>query len=325
MSLKHTRSISAGIVFFAIVILLFSCKRKAAEESVTEQTKAVEYPMMLLPEQLVTFLSDQTTLHPVSEEFLNNFLQRVSEYNGTHVQTNVPFPKEWGVVCVEPLPEGRELWLMQSQNREWMYVVITSGLGTQRILDMIPVAVNLVIQDQDILETEVWNTTREADGSFTVEKNYEWIKSVAEVSKAKIDSNRAEYQRSSNVIDKYFINEMSRFEFVPKQDTANYSAIVFYYDAEIKPEEWDDYIPVIQAYCEEKNIFFEEIHSGYNNITVRDFRMNEVATLDITPHIGISDAGMIMFKTGQAPRGVSFGSVEKMKIEIKRYFNLLNQ
>ena len=325
MPVTHTRSISIGIVFFAMITLLFSCKRKTEDSFATEQTKIVEYPMMLIPEELVTTLSDQTVLYPVSDEFLSNFLQKVADYDGTHVRTNVPFPKEWGVVCVEQLPEGRELWLMQSQNREWMYVVITSGLGTQRILDMIPVAVNLVIQEHDVLETEIWNTVREADGSFTVEKNYEWNKSVKEVSKAKMDSNRSEYQRINNVTDKYFINEMSRFEFVPKQDTINYSAIVFYYDSEIKPEEWDDYIPIIQAYCEEKNIFFDEVYSGYNNITMRDFRMNEVAILDITPHMGISDAGMVMYKTGQEPKCVSFGSVEKMKIEIKRYFNLLNQ
>ena len=64
--------------------------------------------------------------------------------------------------CKERLPEGRELWLLQSQSREWMYLVITSGFGTQRILDLLPVSVNVAIQKQDVLETELWNTYRQA-------------------------------------------------------------------------------------------------------------------------------------------------------------------
>ena len=314
------------ILFFALCAVLFSsCKRKSGETSEAITPEIVEYPRRLIQEQLSTSVSDQTPLYPVSEEFLQQFLQKAEEYEGTPIQAHTQLPAEWGVVCVEQLPEGRELWLIQSQDREWMYLVITSGLGTQRIIDLLPVAVNLAIQDRDVLETEIWNTLREPDGTFLVEKNYEWIKSIAEVSKAALDSNRSKYQKMSHVVDRYYINEMSRFEYIPKQDSIEYSAVIFYYNQENKPEEWDEYIPILQSYCEEKNIFYDEIYSGYNNIRLRDFRMNDIAELDITPYMGVSDAGMVMFKTGQEPKNVSFGSTERLKVEIKRYFNLLNQ
>lgn len=316
----------AGLLLMTtlLVSLFFSCKRKQPEPVKTE-LEIVEYPVMPLPDHITTSLSDNTELYPVSEDFLNNFLRKASEYEGTHVITRTEFPRDWGVVCVERLPESRELWLLQSRSREWMYAVITSGLGTQRILDLIPVAVNLALQEKDILETEVWSTRRESDGAFLVDKNYEWIKSIADVSRSQVDSNPSAYRKVNYAVDRYYINEMSRFEFIPSADSIDYSAVIFYYDQETKPEEWDEYVPILQSYCEEKNIFFDEVYSGYNNIRVRDFLLNEIAEVDITPYMGPSGAGMVMFKTGQDPKNINFGSHERMKVEIKRYFNLLNQ
>jgi len=315
-------------ITLTVLILVFggsSCRKQKTPPPTETLTETVDYPITIISNTIATSLSDNAPLYPVSEDFLQEFIRQANDFEGEPIRTKIDFPNEWGVVCIERLPEGRELWMVQSKSREWIYLVITSGLGTQRILDLIPVAVNLAVQNQNVLETEVWTTRRESDGAFVVEKSYEWIKSVVDVTKTEIENDPSAFQKSYFVMDKYYINEMSRFEHVQQQDSANYNAVVFYYNKENKPEEWDEYIPILQSYCEEKNIYFEEVYSGYSNILIRDYKMNEVAELDITPYISTSDAGMVMFKNGIEPKNVSFGSNERMKVEIKRYFKLLNQ
>lgn len=320
----------SSLLFRVMIIIvglqIVSCKPKTSDPVVlTPAEEKIDYPVKLVPNILATSIDDTETLYPLSEEFIEDFIEKAQEYEGMHSKTETTFPEEWGILSVEYLPEGRELWHLQSKCREWMYLVITSGMGTQRILDLLPVALNLSVQENDILQTELWTTRRESDGAFLIDKKYEWIRSIENVSKSALDTNFSAYQRDSHVVDKYYINDMSRFEFVPRVDSVDYSAIVFYYNQETKPEEWDEVIPILQSYCEEKNIFFEEIYSGYNNVKIRDFRMQDIAELDITPYMGVSEAGMVMFYSGNTPKNISFGSHERMKIEIRRFYDLLNQ
>jgi hypothetical protein len=224
---------------------------------------------------------------------------------------------------VERLPEGREMWLIQSESREWIYLIITSGWGTQRILDLAPIALNLAVQHQDILETEIWTTHREADGAFTVHKSYEWVRSVGSATKEEVAANPENWQRNAQYTDQYKVNDLCRFDY-KKIEQNRYKALFFYYNSESKPEDWDDIVPELEAYCEDQNIFYEEITEHFEQAVVRDFKFNVLDTLDLMPFIN-TPAGMIMITNGQNIRQVSFGSYEKLKVEIKRYFEVLNR
>ncbi|MDR2979327.1 MAG: hypothetical protein LBV02_02630 [Bacteroidales bacterium] len=324
--MKKTRlfSLLSQITMIILIIHIAGCKPKTTEPLQTA-TEKVDYPVRPVPNMIATSIDDAETLYPLDADFVKDFMEKARDYEGTHVQAEIAFPEAWGLLSVEYLPEGRELWHLQSQCREWMYLVITSGMGTQRILDLLPVAVNLSVHRGDILQTELWTTCRESDGAFLVEKAYEWLRSIENVSKQDLDTNFSAYQHENHVIDKYYINDMSRFEYIPRIDSIDYSAVVFYYNQETKPDEWDEVIPILQSYCEEKNIFFDEIYSGYNNVKITDFRLNDIAELDITPYMGVTESGMVMFRSGQEPKNVSFGSMERMKVEIRRFFNLLSQ
>ncbi len=310
-----------------LILCLFSCKRnKDVNIEVEPESEPVEYPVSIIPDNIATNVSDKQVLYPVSEDFLRDFMLLANRYEGTQVMTQTSFPTEWGVVMIERLLEGKELWMLQSESREWIYLVVTSGLGTQRILDILPVAVNLAVQDNDILETEIWTTKRDADGSFLVEKTYEWIKSVPDdATKEEFALTPEMYKKENYVTDKYVLDDMGRFQFVEQEQIPDYKAIIFYYDKQNKPETWDEFMPMLQSFCEEKGIYFDEIYSGFDNVTIRDFKMNDITTVDITPYLGASEAGMVMLKKDENPRNVSFGSEERMKIEIRRYFKLLNQ
>ncbi|MDR3048092.1 MAG: hypothetical protein LBU51_10895 [Bacteroidales bacterium] len=314
--------------FFALLSIIITfffagchSKNKNVQENMLPEP--VEYPIAIIPDELKTDLADNGTLYPITNDFLRDFIHRALDFNGQHISVHIDLPQEWGVVCVEYRPEGRELWLVQSQNREWMYLVMTSGMGTQRILDILPVAVNLSVQDQDILETEIWTTHRDADGSFMVQKEYEWIKSIAPTRDSLV--NISDFQRSKSIVEVYIINEMDRFELTTQLSGIDYQAVIFYYDQNLKPEEWDENVMMLESYCEEKGVIFQEIYGGYKNVKITDYMLNVLDSVDISPYTNGRIAGMVMLKSGEKPKNIDFGSYERMISEIRRYFKLLDR
>lgn len=305
----------------ALVVLVSACRPKSNNDD-ADGGSLMSYPTSIIADTIVADIADRTELYTVTEDFLEEFLSKVSEYEGKHITISCPVPEEWGISVVERLPEGRELWLLRAQNREWAYLVITSGFGTQRILDLVPVALNLAQQDNAVLETEIWETYRQSDGSFVVYKNYEWIKNL--------DTNATQqalkdYQRSTCFVDRYVINDMCRFECTAVNDSVpEYSAVVFFCNPNSKPDNWEDEIEMLQAFCEERQVYYEEVQSGFEDVAIHDFTLNEITRVDLSPYTAEMPAGIVMFKKGESPKAIRFGSYERLQIEIKRYFKMLN-
>ena len=279
--------------------------------------------MEVIGDTLVSDVHSQTTLYPLQEEVLEAFLEQSKDFQGKKWTTKVEFPKEWGVECVERLPEGRELWLLRSENREWTYLVTTSGFGTQRILDVLPVAISIANQRDEELETENWQTLRLPDGQFRTSKEYEWIHSVSKATKQDFIRDPEKFHRKTKLVEQFFINDQGRFEKSEIVDTLpDYNAVVFYFNPADKPEMWDATIPQLQAFCEENGILYEEVSGNYNRVTIRDFELTFAMETDITPYIEGVSSGMVMMRKNEIPKTVNFGSMEYMKMEIRRYFKV---
>lgn len=311
------------LLFLCISAVLWGCGNKKAEEhsEEVETETTVDYPISIIPSRLETNLTDDSKLYPITQTFLQEFLEMANRFQGQTLTIKTDLPKEWGVICVEGMAEGRELYLLQSQNREWMYLVITAGYGSERIIDALPVSVNFAIQNGDVLETEKWICKRTDDGLFQVEKNYEWVRSVNTDTIAA--SELTDYNRVSYFVDSYKINEMSRFEFVQTETEPDYQAVVFYHSPDSKPEEWDEYIPIVQSYCEENQIPFVEVNQNFDQVVIRDYELNEITTVDITPYLSPTGSGMVMMKKGKEPKSEIFGNFNRMKVEVKRYFKII--
>ena len=310
------------LLCLCVAIVFTACRPKNQEETDYSNNDPMTYTTSIIADTILADIRDKSDLIPISEDFLEDFLEKINEYEGKHITIASKVPVEWGISCVERLPEGRELWLLRSFDREWAYLVITSGFGTQRILDQVPVALNLALQDNDVLETEIWETYRESDGSFVVHKNYEWIKNLDTNA---TQSDLSEYQRKSYFVDRYSINDLCRFECTEVNDSVpEYSAVVFFYNDNVKPEEWDETVEMLQAFCEDRSVFYEEVKTGFADVAIHDFTLNEVLRVDMQPYIQGLPAGMVMFKKGETPKAVRFGSFERMQIEIKRYFKMLS-
>lgn len=310
-------------LFLIVAFILSSCHSKSNHATVEEEE--YNYPVTIIPDTIRTTFSDTSKLYPVQEEFVEYFLEKAGDYQGHHVQARCELPEEWGVLCVERLPNGRELMLMQSKSREWKYLIITSGYGTQRILDLMPIAVNVAVQNDNILETEKWKTFRKPDGSFFIEKQYEWTRSVNNATKQQVLANPENYHRQASYVEQYFINDDGRFEACAEIDTLpDYNAVVFYYNRNEKPEAWDDCVEQLQSFCEENNILFEEVYQNYNQVTIQNYDFSFSIQADITPYVKNSLCGMVMMKKGAEPTAINFGSFEYMQMEIKRYFKIKN-
>ncbi len=311
-------------LFLFVLITINSCKSKKDPEP-SSNSETVEYPVSLIPSLIETNLTDNVTLYPVSDDFIRDFLNIANQYQGQKVQIKNTLPREWGVLMIERLPEGREIYMLQSKSREWIYLVITSGYGTQRILDILPVAVNLAFQNQDILETEVWKTTRKEDGSYAIEKTYNWVRSVATATKQDVETNPDAYTKSNVVNEMYTINNMSRFEFVQSDNIPDYNAVIFYYLPGRKPLAWDETIPILQSFCEDNEIIFDELYENLDRVVIRDYKLNDLTEVNLIPAIGNSTSGMVLLKKDLEPKNVSFASLDRMRIEIKRYFKIISQ
>jgi hypothetical protein len=309
-----------GVILFLSFFFL-SCNFSPQPKPLETTQEPVEYPVGYIAQTISANLSDSQELYLLPEEFLENFMRMRTQYEGTHPTVATEFPNEWGVVIVERLPEGRELYQIQSENREWVFLVITSGYGTQRILDLIPVAVNLAIQTDNILETEIWTTEREPDGTFVVSKKYERVHSVENVTQEEYAANPQDYLRTRTVTDKYFINSFCRFEKIVAEDVPDYSAVIFYYQEE-RSEDWSEIISMIRAFCEDYEILFVEVNKDFNQVALYDYKLNFITELDVTPYMDLP-VGVIFMKKDEAPKTVPFGNYERMKIEIRRYFRIV--
>lgn len=302
-------------------LLLFSCKTKQKETLPEEE---IEYPVSILADTLKADITDQTELYPLSEDFMESFFEKANSYQGQKVTAKITLPQEWGLRCVERLPEGKELWLMQSKSREWMYLAITSGFGTQRILDLMPAAINVANESNDVLETEEWHTIRQSDGSFVVNKNYEWVRSISKATRQQFMADPEKYHRETHVTEHYTINDMGRFEIMEDTDSLpDYNAVVFFYRRDEKPEMWDDCVERLQAFCEENKILSEEVYQNYNQVLIQNYDFSFSVNVDITPYVGNSICGMVMIKKDEEPKYVNFGSYEYMQMSIRRYFRLV--
>ena len=311
-------------LFLLVFLFVQSCKSKKEADPI-ENSEPVVYPVSLIGSYIETNLNDSNPLYPVSDDFIRDFLNVATHHQGQKVTIKHTLPREWGVLMIERLPEGREIYLLQSISREFIYLVITSGLGTQRILDVLPVAVNLALQNQDILETEIWKTFRNEDGSFSTEKAYNWVRSVGSTTKEEYAKDPDSFSKSIVVNEMYMINNMSRFEFIQSDNIPEYSAVIFYYLPGQKPGNWDETIPILQSFCEDYEIIFDEINQGFEKVVIRDYKLNDVTEVDLTAVIENTTAGMVLLKKDMEPKNVPFGSFDRMKIEIKRYFKIISQ
>ncbi len=295
------------LVMAALACCLFACAPKISEE---KEEVVEEYPRIVID----SLLGENPKLYELSEDFIEDFLQKFGNYEGTKMIMNVELPREWGLVGWEQLPEGQELWLVQSLSREWTCLVVTSGSSTQRIKDILPIGLDLATGGNDYNQRELWTWKREDDG-FVVDKFYELKKDIRDT----LLNNE-----SSHVVDKYLVNESGYFEWVPVscEETPSYRAVVAYCDCLETPENWEDLLMEIEPFCEENNLYFKSATCNFRHVTIEDYKMNNVVTKDLSSYIHEGAAGFILFSQDSEPITVAPASSDYIMMTINKYFKI---
>ena len=298
-----------------MMMLLFAGCGPKKDKSVG-QSPQVQYPVITISDDYS--MDEAFPLYDLSDEFVKNLVLTGDNYDGTQVTRHVALPDEWGLIGIERMPQGRELWLVQSRNREWTYLVITSGSGTQRILDAVPIGLDLAREDSNTLEREQWSWHRDDDGAFIVDKYYEWKKSIANATTIEPDN----YVKTEFAQDKYVVNDMGRFDCYQQDvsDTLQYKVVVLYKGSQAAAEDWEEKTEYIEAFCEDQKIYYCCVTENFGNVHVSDYLSNDVLTLDITPEITADSVGMILYQNGKAPKHVNFRGIEYLQMEIQKYF-----
>lgn len=306
-------------IFVSTVLSLglwVACKDKTAPQN---RASVDDYPVMNIVDSMPV---NELSLHALSEDFIKDFLMQMDNYQGTKRIMDYEIPQKWGLVCLERLPQGRELWLIQSEDREWTYLVTTSGSGTQRVLDLVPIDLNLARFQNKEIEQERWVWHRDEDGAFLVDKYYRWTKSLED--SVLRDSN--DYKKSNYVCDKYIVNDMGRFDCYPniKTDTSAYRAVICYSGAH-PSDEWAETVEYLEAFCEDYQLLFSYVNQSYHHAVIQDYRLNPVDTLDITPYLEKDSVGMLLFENGIIVNHFGNRSMNYLEMEVRKNFKRVNQ
>ena len=290
------KSVFYSLHVFALLLVLAGCNSPKVDSGTTAPN-TVQYPVITITDDYS--MGNEFTLYDLSDDFVRNLILGGDNYDGTQVTMHTTLPEEWGLVGIERMPQGRELWLVQSKNREWTYLVITSGSGTQRILDAVPIGLDLAKEDSNTLERE-------------------WKKSIAGATTIEAD----DYARTDYAQDKYVVNDMGRFDCYPQDvaDTLQYKVVVLYCGKQTTAEEWDEKTEYIEAFCEDQKIYYCCVRDNYSHVPVTDYLSNDIFTLDISHEITADSVGMILYQNGKPPKHVNFRGVEYLQMEIQKYF-----
>ena len=297
------------------VLLLVSCKDKSVQP-LSQVKRAAECPVSTIPTDF-SDLDASLPTYPLSDGFFNEFIKYATQYEGTHVTIPAKLPEEWVLLYREPLPASQELWLVQSVDKDWTYLLVTAG---QHVRDAVPVAVDLASTGA-VIESEVWSWHRDEDGAFLVSKHYE---------KRPDARDTTQRQRKFEAIERYVVNEAGQFVF-SRQSLAEgtpYQAVILFNMASERPDTWYDVMNSLAPYCEENNIFFVTVASASENlhqVVIEDYQLNYITTVDIDSLVKKADHGIILMQNGAEPRVENYSDNDRyMQMKIRNYFNSLN-
>ena len=313
--MKQNRSVCILIMMVFSILLLPSCKDKSLQPVAPSKADA-ECPVSTIPTDFSDLAPDAKT-YPLPDGFFNEFFKYAFQYEGTKVTIPAQLPKEWVLLCREPLPASQELWLVQSEDKDWTYLLVTAG---QHVRDAVPVALDLASTGA-LIESEVWSWHRDEDGAFLVSKLYE---------KRPDARDTTQRQRRIEALDRYVVSETGQFKCTPQSlaEGTPYQAVILFNRAAERPDTWYNMINALAPYCEENNLYFVTVASAsedLHHVVIEDYQLNYITTVDISQLVENTEQGIILMQNGMEPRVENYSDNERfLQMKIRNYFNSIN-
>ncbi len=302
-------------VMFFTMLLLVSCKDKSIQQQEAKK-KSAECPIGTIPNDY-SEIDPSAKTYPLPKDFYNDFIKYARQYEGTPLTISAQLPEEWNLLYRETVPVNKELWLIQSVDKDWTYLLVTEG---QHVRDALPIAVDLATPG-DVIETEVWTWSRDEDGAFFVSKHYEIRPNAKDTT---------QHQRTLDAVDRYVVSETGQFKCTPQLQSEGtpYKAVILFNLASEKPDKWFDVINEIAPYCEDNNYYFVLVASAsedLHQIEIQDYQSNFITTVDISQWVNDMEQGVVILQNGFEPRVENFSATEGyLEMKIRNYFNSNN-
>lgn len=313
--MKYNRSVSILFMMVFSILLLSSCKDRSMQPAGPSKADA-ECPVSTIPTDFAD-LDPSAKTYDLPDGFFNEFFKYAFQYEGTKVTIPAQLPKEWKLLYREPLPASQELWLVQSEDKDWTYLLVTAG---QHVRDAVPVALDLASTGA-LIESEVWSWHRDEDGAFLVSKLYE---------KRPDARDTTQRQRRIEALDRYVVSESGQFKCTPQSlvEGNPYQVVILFNKASERPDTWFDVMNAIAPYCEENNFYFVTVASAnedLHHVVVEDYQLNYVTTVDIAQLVGNTEQGLILMQNGVEPRVENYSDNERyLQMKIRNYFNSIS-
>lgn len=313
--MKHNWPVCTLIMMAFSILLLTSCKEKSVQPTGQPKQDA-ECPVSTIPTDF-SDLDPAAKTYALPEGFFNEFLKYAFQYEGTRVTIPAQLPEEWNLLYREPLPASQELWLVQSADKDWTYLLVTAG---QHVRDAVPVALDLASTGA-LIESEVWSWHRDEDGAFFVSKLYE---------KRPDARDTTQRQRRIEALDRYVVSESGQFKCTPQSlaEGTPYQAVILFNMAAERPDTWYDVMNSIAPYCEENNLYFVTVASAnedLHHVVIEDYQLNYITTVDISQLVENAEQGLILMQNGAEPRVENYSDNERyLQMKIRNYFNSIS-
>ena len=316
--ISKMKSMKNMIRFLMFVLLLATAGVMVSCHEPVKKTQPVreECPFITLPSS-DTLLDSQARTYALSEDFTIDLLKHIHNHEGSHIHIQVTPPEKWFALGREILPSSQELWLVQSEERNWTCLAIVAG---NRVKDVLPIGLSIGSQGS-VVEYEKWSWKRDEMGGFIVDKQY--VK--------KVDVNDTLNQSCEDYVsDHYIIGSLGLFQCTAEQSIngPQYQLVLLYQNQQDPTDSWEDVRLSLEPFCEENNLLFMVVDSretDFRNVTVIDYKMELVTVLNITPYVLPDDAGMLLMQNGMEPLYVNYSqNVEFLQMKINKYFKINN-
>lgn len=301
-------------LFVATLFLSAACKRTDSRDDSVQQNSVC--PMGNIPTE-TSLIDEDTKTYPLPVDFMTEFLKHARQYEGTQVHLNATLPDQWHLLYREPLPASQELWLVRSEDKDWMYLLITAG---DHIRDAVPVGVDIA-STGTIIESERWTWKRDESGAFIVNKHYE---------KRPDFRDTTQRQCEIDAVDRYLVGTSGLFECTQMNISEGpaYQLVILYNTSATLPVSWEDVVNELEPYCEENGIFFVTLTSpsdDFRHVEVQDYEMNYITTVDISSLVQMDDQGLVFLQNGQEQQTLNYSDNARfLQMKIRNYFQINN-
>lgn len=304
--------------YFIGIFCIFSCHQKTQPQQ--EEPVIISYPKVDMPRNFSTknYTSDSVFTLPENIFIPSHLFQKTNCLNSKLLTQAV---KQWSVLKQLNYSEKYKIWLLLSDRKDaCLLLTLTEN---DDVIDCLPIALNLCIQNNDIIEQEKWVSEFTDSGTFIISKDYEYSKSINDIGDEYYQTHQEEFSKTQSQKDKFHLEEDGHFSYIEVSEDENYNAIIFFNDQINYYNKWYPLMEEIQTYCEEKNIYMIEAYHDFKKVPIYNYVLDTLDIISIQKNVDKYHLGILLSSRGKPCRYIDINTdISVILKDIEHYFKI---